>query len=184
MFLSDEIDRAVRGIDVEGQYVGWRPYNRFYAEGTEDLFTNVPTGRSPLVMAAPRTGAGGELQELDPNAPSPIEYQAVRRSHLQQVGRTIDEIEQYEVSRITGIDTTRKIKKTSEQELEQRYGNADIRPINDKFEPKPSNDLRVGAYQRYEPLGDETSIKQRLFKFEGEMSERRPDLDYKFDSKD
>jgi hypothetical protein len=180
MFLSDEIDRAVRGIDVEGQYVGWRPYNRFYAEGTEDLFTNVPTGRSPLVMAAPRTGTGGELQELNKNAPSPIEYQAVRRSHLQQVGRSMDEIEQSELNRISGGIARTNLNRTTEQDLEQRYQNADIRPVNDDFEPKRSTDLRVGAYQRYDPIG-QGSTKQRLFKFEGEMSERRPDLDYKFE---
>lgn len=182
MYLSDEIDRAVRGIDVRGQYVGWRPYNRFYAEGTEQLFTNVPTGRSPLVMAAPRTGAGGELQELDRDTALPVEYQAVRRSHLQQVGRVLDQIEQSQIDRLTtgGDNITRK---PEQDVLEKRYPK-EIRPINDRYEPKISSDLRVGAYQRYEPIGEQASVKKRLFKFEGEISERRPDLDYKFDNLD
>ena len=110
MFLSDEIDRAVRGLDQENQYVGWRPYNRFYAQGTEELFTNIPTGRSPLVMAAPKpttessSGGGGKSSELkrvsDISPVLPIQYQAVRQSHLKQVGRVVSEIENSERRRL------------------------------------------------------------------------------------
>lgn len=116
MFLSDEIDRAVRGLDQENQYVGWRPYNRFYAQGTEELFTNIPTGRSPLVMAAPKPttesssggsgggGGGGKSSELkrvsDISPVLPIQYQAVRQSHLKQVGRVVSEIENSERRRL------------------------------------------------------------------------------------
>lgn len=99
MFLSDEIDRAVRGIDLPDQHVGWRPYNRFYADGTQDLFTNVPTGRSPLVLAAPKTRV--DLSTVDNRtATYPVEYQATRRSKIQQVGRALDEIEQSELTRL------------------------------------------------------------------------------------
>ena len=51
----------------EGQYVGYRPYNRFYAAGTEELFTNVPTGRSPLVMATPKSDTGA-IRPVNPRA--------------------------------------------------------------------------------------------------------------------
>ncbi|KAL0477218.1 ureE [Acrasis kona] len=186
MYISDEIDRAVRGVDVEGQYVGWRPYNRFYAQGTEEMFTNIPTGRSPLVMAAPRMGVGGELQERDLSEPQPVEYQALRKSHLQQVGRAIDEIKQSQTNRLLSgyddITNSQPEQNTIQPTPLRSYKQDNVRPLNDHYQPKLSTDLRVGAYQRYEPIGDQApSLKQKLFKFEGEISERRPDLDYKFE---
>lgn len=48
-FLSSEIDSILHHEDED---VGWRRYNRFFAAGTEEFFTNVPAGRSPLVVRA------------------------------------------------------------------------------------------------------------------------------------
>jgi hypothetical protein len=64
MFFSDEIDRAIRGLDLEDQTIGWRQYNRFYAEGTEDLFTNIPQGKSPLVLASPKTPTDTKITSI------------------------------------------------------------------------------------------------------------------------
>ena len=201
MFLSDEIDRAVRGTDDANQYVSWRPYNRFYAEGTEDLFTNVPTGRSPLVMAAPTSShKDTALVEVGKgNKPLPIEYQAMRRSHLKLVGRQLKEYEQDQVRRLKNaselaIPTTQQQQSSSEstQSIQSRYETSQqnqakssqklIRPRNDNYEPPVvSSDLRVGAYQQYNPLEKQSTTKQKLLRFEGEITERRPDLDYKFE---
>jgi hypothetical protein len=175
MFLSDEIDRAVRGSDIPDQNVGFRQYNRFYAEGTEDLFTNIPTGRSPLVLAAPTIPEGTNFTEVPKNKPLPIEYQSMRRSHLKQVGRSLEQIEKTEL---------KKLKKQENKEMEIKI-NVDedylIIPKNvDDYQPKLSNDLKVGLYQPFDPR-DKATIKQRLLKFEGEISDRRPDYDYKFD---
>lgn len=205
MYLSDEIDRAIRGVDIENQYVGWRQYNRFFAEGTEDLFTNIPTGRSPLVLAAPKVPPGMRVTQVDPKLPLPIEYQAVRRSHQKQVGRAIDEIEHSELVRLSKEG---KVELSKEQRdylqshaplSKEEYGlgkelpkdrqfpeqkNVDIIiPKNDEYTPKISTDLRVGLYQPFEPM-DKTTMKERLLKFEGDISERRPEEDYKFEGMD
>ncbi|KAG2385655.1 hypothetical protein C9374_003470 [Naegleria lovaniensis] len=222
MYLSDEIDKAVRGIDDDDDesgngssiskkrtsYVGWRPYNRFYAEGTEELFTNVPTGRSPLVMAAPTADKSTMLKSLDSDqrTPLPIEYQAMRRSHLKLVGRQLKEFEQEQLKSLQqsemalpsspSLDVSSKknltLSSESTESIQSRYQRQErkhtavsdlLKPRNDQYEPPAvSDDLRVGAYQRYQPLDSSSgSIKKQLLKFEGDISERRPDLDYKFE---
>ena len=205
MFLSDEIDKAVRGIDEDDEeswknrssYVSWRPYNRFYAEGTEELFTNIPTGRSPLVMAAPTPDKNTMLKTLDSdkNTPLPIEYQAMRRSHLKLVGRQLKEFEQDQLSQLEntemayptidkkeGLESTTTIQNRYQRITPSKKDIGLLKPRNDQYEPPAvSDDLRVGAYQRYQPLSGSSSIKKQLLKFEGDISERRPDLDYKFE---
>ncbi|EFC47326.1 predicted protein [Naegleria gruberi] len=195
MFLSDEIDKAVRGIDDEDEdskhtrsFVSWRPYNRFYAEGTEELFTNIPTGRSPLVMAAPSADRQTMLKDLDSERkPLPIEYQAMRRSHLKLVGRQLKEFEQDQLKKMSNNQTVENERQETTQSIQQRYLKSSnkaplIVPKNDYNEPSyVSQDLRIGAYQRYQPLDKKTSVKKQLLKFEGDISERRPDLDYKFE---
>ncbi|KAL9647307.1 hypothetical protein ABK040_011674 [Willaertia magna] len=187
MYLSDEIDRAVRGLDDENNYIGYRPYNRFFAEGTEELFTNVPIGKSPLVMAAPKADKSVRFEDLDKSKPLPIEYQAMRRSHLKLVGRQLKEYEQEQIQRLQNKSTTSKETIYPNKQQENRWTNRYqqqkglIQPKNDNYEPPLlSKDLRVGAYQSYKPYEKQVSTKQRLLKFEGEISERRPDLDYKF----
>lgn len=201
MFLSDEIDRAVRGIDVENQYVGWRPYNRFFAEGTEDLFTNVPTGRSPLVMAAPKTtdeeSGNGTSEMKNMNEITnvyPVQYQAMRQSHLKQVGRAVNEVETYERQRLTKRlpdQQSEQKKKIDSFETTEHPGL--IKPLNEDLSLKQqrlsSTDLKAGVYQAYEEEPGEaedkrSNIKKKLLRFEGEISEKRPDLDYKFDQLD
>jgi len=168
MFLSDEIDRAVRGLDQENQYVGWRPYNRFYAQGTEELFTNIPTGRSPLVMAAPKAtedtkgGRGGvvhmsEMKKMDDIAPVlPIQYQAVRQSHLKQVGRAVNEIENYERQRLHSPSSrkTGASHQTNSRQFETLQRKGIVKVLNDEQtlqqQRKSSSDLRAGVYQAYE----------------------------------
>ncbi|KAF0972846.1 hypothetical protein FDP41_009095 [Naegleria fowleri] len=216
MYLSDEIDKAVRGIDGDedendnngggafkhrsSSYVGWRPYNRFYAEGTEELFTNVPTGRSPLVMAAPSADKSTMLKSLDADKrnPLPIEYQAMRRSHLKLVGRQLKEFEQEQLRSLQQSEmaipssstlisqkpnVTESTKSIQSRYDQQRPSANLLKPRNDQYEPPAvSDDLRVGAYQRYQSLDNSPSaIKKQLLKFEGDISERRPDLDYKFE---
>eukprot|EP00761_Pharyngomonas_kirbyi_P002059 gb/GECH01002063.1/.p1 GENE.gb/GECH01002063.1/~~gb/GECH01002063.1/.p1 ORF type:complete len:301 (+),score=73.31 gb/GECH01002063.1/:1-903(+) len=210
MFLSDEINRAMRGTDIPNQQYGWRQYNRFYAEGTEDLFTNVPTGRSPLLMKAPSDSTDLERSPVDKDAPRVIEYKAIRDSNIKQVGRAMDEIEQDQLVRLSehvpetelGMLSKRQrdyLMRQRQQEAEDRiasgrrgldqYGDRSttIQPRNDvEYEPRTSSDLRVGAYQPYEEKGQgkPDSVKRELLKFEGEISERRPDLDYKFEDFD
>eukprot|EP01080_Neovahlkampfia_damariscottae_P008542 gene8542-366_t len=177
MFLSDEIDRAVRGIDLPDQNIGYRQYNRFYAEGTEELFTNIPTGRSPLVLAAPKIPEGTKFTEVSKDKPLPIEYQSMRRSHLKQVGRSLDLIEKSQLKNLQSngnqVDEKPKIIEIKKDKV--------IIPKNvGTYKPKVSNDLKVGLYQPFDPK-DKSTIKQRLLKFEGEISDRRPDYDYKLD---
>lgn len=179
MFLSDEIDRAVRGQDNPNQYIGWRQYNRFYAEGTEDLFTNIPTGRSPLVLQAPKIPKGMSVQEIPDDTPLTIEYQANRRSNLKQIGRTLDQIEKTERERLEN----RKIENESIiSEGSLTISKEIIVPNNvNTYRPQISSDLKVGLYQPFEPK-DKSEIKERILKFEGEITEKRPDLDYKFEN--
>lgn len=178
MYLSDEIDRAVRGSDLEDQYIGWRQYNRFYAEGTEDLFTNVPTGRSPLVLATPKVPKDTKIETLDKDRPLPIEYQAIRRSHLKQVGRTLEQIEKKEIERLEN-----KKLEIEEDKNEKFFVPLErIVPKNiTDYQPELSNDLKVSLYQPFEQKSKK-SIKERILKFEGEITDRRPDYDYKYEN--
>lgn len=176
MYLSDEIDRAVRGTDLEDQYIGWRQYNRFYAEGTEDLFTNVPTGKSPLVLASPKVPKDTKIEVLSNDKPLPIEYQAIRRSHLKQVGRTLDQIEKKELERLENKEVKQEEKKEFFVPLER------IVPKNLRdYKPEISNDLKVSLYQPFEQKSKK-SIKERILRFEGEITDQRPDYDYKYEN--
>lgn len=217
MYLSDEIDRAVRGVDIPGQYVGWRPYNRFYAEGTEDLFTNVPTGRSPLVLAAPK--AKLNLPEVDTKVKTlPIEYQAVRRSHLKQVGRVLDEIEQNELLRLE--EEAQRLQKENVEDMrnkltwKQRESIDQLKALRREQDTTVAQDknpfaqiqngaiivptvLNAGVSKTtsleaniYQPVSEDAtgagklSTKEKLFKFEGEIADKKIFEDYKFEDYD
>lgn len=165
MYLSDEIDRAVRGVDVENQFIGWRQYNRFYAEGTEDLFVNIPTGRSPLVLAAPKIPEGTIFAPIEDTAPSIIEYQSNRRSLLKQMGRTLGEIEQ------TQLDSLQE-KPSSEQEHDFSFNKTEYSPkVNFVVPDRKSSVSLTQPFNVQNPK----EIKSNILKFEGEITDRRPD---------
>lgn len=201
MFLSDEIDRAVRGTDEPNQFVGWRKYNRFFAQGTEDMFTNIPTGKSPLVMASPKSKIN--MLQADATQKSlPLQYQAQRKSHLKQVGKLLDQVEQAEMVRLANDNNTMQLTQAQREYIERKRAerenasstttttttlpasqNAETKlliPKNDKFGTMPALNLKQAVFQPYDPQ-DGKPLKQRLYRFEGELNERRPDLDYKFE---
>jgi hypothetical protein len=165
MYLSDEIDRAVKGLDQENQHVGWRQYNRFYSEGTEDLFTNVPSGRSPLVLAAPKTPKGTNFMPIQDNVPLPIEYQSNRRSHLKQIGRTLDETVKLETNRLTGSAPV--------EEMDQLNLKSYYVPTVQIQEVGSSGGVAMTLPFQQQSV---KSQKEAILKFEGEITDRRPDL--------
>nr|QRZ58760.1 Gsp-co-occurring protein 10 [Malawimonas jakobiformis] len=231
MYLSDEIDRAVRGLDEANQHVGWRQYNRFFAEGIEDVFTNVPSGRSQLVLAAP-TGKVTDFQQA-PEGVRPVQYKASRDALLQQIARTVDLVEQRELLRLADkeadkLSLAQRAFVEQHRRLQARAGGSMdaaaraaagtaatsaaatvtvdrasivareiplppaarrgggalmIRPRAVPYQPKVSRSLRSSVFQPYVPAseldGGGDSIRRRLIRFEGDIAERRPDLDAK-----
>jgi len=178
MYLSDEIDRAVRQMDIENQNVGWRRYNLFFAEGTEDLFTNVPSGKSPLVLAKPNTPIGTNIIDVngeDEKHPLPIEYQSARRAFLKQVGRNLDQVEERERNRLL----QRNEKEDYRPMMESFPESVKLR-ASEQYQPEPSTDLRVSFFQPYE-APDRKIVKEKLRKFEGEITDRKPFEDYRFE---
>ncbi|KAF0852446.1 Type II secretion system (T2SS)-associated protein Gcp10 [Andalucia godoyi] len=79
MALSKEVQQAVH---AETPSMGWRRYNRFFAAGTEELFTNVPSGRSPLVLKAPPEPSSS-FPTMFPSIES-IDYKMDRNARLQK----------------------------------------------------------------------------------------------------
>ncbi|KAF0852447.1 Type II secretion system (T2SS)-associated protein Gcp10 [Andalucia godoyi] len=77
MALSKEVQQAVH---AETPSMGWRRYNRFFAAGTEELFTNVPSGRSPLVLKAPPEPSSS-FPTMFPSIES-IEYDSILLFHF------------------------------------------------------------------------------------------------------
>jgi hypothetical protein len=97
--------------------------------------------------------------------PLPIEYQETRRSGMKQIGRVLEKIEKKELMRLEGKDF---VEEESKPILDAFPEKKTYYKPKFEYEPKTSDDLKVGLYQPFEPL-DKSTLKKNILKFEDSL---------------
>ena len=132
----------------------------------------------------------GEVRDAREQQLRAVQFQAMRQSARRQIARTLRATEKEERVRLgVGVseqgqqhqDAVRG-KPRGEMELEldhalRALGGRTVRPVNREEGEggKKARDLRAATFQRTD------SLKRRLLRFEGELQDRRPDLDLDLD---